>query len=335
VMLINGTTGAPIGSTIAGDNVGDQLGSGSVTALSNGNFVIASPSDDVGGVVDAGSVKLFNGTTGAPIGSTIAGDNANDVLGSDVTALPNGNFVIVLPGDDVGGVVNAGSVKLINGTTGAPIGSTIAGDTVGDSLGSGGVTALSNGNFVIASRNDDVGGVVDAGSVMLINGTTGAPIGSTIVGDNAGDQLGLGGATALSNGNFAIASHNDDVGGMVNAGSVMLINGTTGAPIGSTIAGDNAGDFLGFGGVTALSNANFVIVSPLDDVGGVADAGSVMLINGTTGAPIGSTIAGVVSGDVDQATVAGSATGNFFVLGLPAWDKNGLGDSGLARLIAP
>jgi len=67
----------------------------------------------------------------------------------------------------------------------------------------------------------------------------------------------------------------------------------------------------------------------------VADAGSVMLINGTTGAPIGSTIAGVVSGDVDQATVAGSATGNFFVLGLPAWDKNGLGDSGLARLIAP
>jgi hypothetical protein len=113
-----------------------------------------------------------------------------------------------------------------------------------------------------------------------------------------------------------------------------LFNGTTGAPIGSTIAGDAVNDSLGSGGVTALANNNFVIVSPNDDVGGAAAAGSVKLFNGTTGAPIGSTIAGSFAGDVSLATVTGSATGDFYVLGLSRANNNGLVDSGLVRLIA-
>jgi hypothetical protein len=146
---------------------------------------------------------------------------------------------------------------------------------------------------------------------------------------------GSGGVIALANGNFVIVSPWDDVGGVINAGSVKLFNGTTGAPIGSTIAGDFQGDKLGSGGVTALANGNFVIVSDSDNVGGVAVAGSVKHFNGTTGAPIGSTIAGQTSYDVLVATVAGSATGDFFVLGLPYADRNSLSDSGLVRLIAP
>ena len=357
VKLFDGTTGAPIGSTIAGDDPDDWLGSGGVTALANGNFVIVSPDDAVGGVLLAGSVKLFDGTTGAPIGSTVAGDDLDDRLGSGgVTALANGNFVIASPSDNVGGVSDAGSVKLFDGATGAPIGSTVAGDDPGDCLGfgrniepttvdcgflggfpsaSGGVITLANGNFVIVSPFDNVGGVVDAGSVKLFNGTTGLPIGSTVAGDDANDSLGSGGATALANGNFVIVSPSDNVGGVLNAGSVKLFNGTTGAPIGSTIAGDDLNDQLGAGGVTALADSNFVIVSPLDFVGGVLLAGSVKVFNGTTGAPIGSTIAGQASSDVLVATVAGSATGDFFVLGLSFANKNGLSDSGLVRLIAP
>jgi hypothetical protein len=231
--------------------------------------------DDVGGVTNAGSVKLFNGTTGAPIGSTVSGDDTDDSLGSSVTALANGNFVIASLFDNVGGVINAGSVKLFNGTTGAPIGSTVAGDDFSDFLGSHGVTALASGNFVIASALDFVGGVLLAGSVKLFDGTTGAPIGSTVAGDDTGDGLGVGGVTALANGSFVIASPEDNVGGVTNAGSVKLFNGTTGAPIGSTVAGDDTEDRLGLGGVTALANGNFVIVSPEDDVGGVINAGSV------------------------------------------------------------
>ena len=256
---------------------------------------------------------------------------AGDQFGRSVAILANGNIVVTDPFDFTV-ATNSGAVHLYNPRTRALIGS-IFGDAANDLLGSGGITALANGNFVIVSPNDDVGGVADAGSVKLFDGTTGAPIGSTIADDGA-DRLGSGGVTALANGNFVIVSPNDDVGGVVNAGSVQLINGTTGAPIGSTIAGDAVNDLLGGGGVIALASNNFVIVSHTDDVGGVADAGSVQLINGTTGAPIGSTIAGSFAGDISLATVTGSATGDFYVLGLSRADNNGLVDSGLVRLIA-
>src|SRR5438034_1130684 len=342
VHLYNPVTQTRIAS-IYGNAAGDSLGPlahTSITALPNGNFVIASPSADEGGIVSACSVRLVNGTTGAPIGSAIVGNAASDSLGSGgVTALPNGNFVIASPEDDEGGIVDAGSVRLVDGTTGAPIGSAIVGNAASDSLGSGGVTALPNGNFVIASPSEDAGGIVNAGSVRLVSGTTGAPIGIAIVGDVAGDFLGSGdgsgGITALPNGDFVIASPGDDVGGIVDAGSVRLANATRRASVVSAIVGNAACDTLGSGGITALPNGNFVIVSHIEDVGGIVNAGSVRLVDGTTGAPIGSAITGGVNGDVSGALVTPSAAGNFFILGLPLWNKNGIVDSGMVRLIAP
>ena len=105
---------------------------------------------------------------------------------------------------------------------------------------------------MIATQNDDVGGVSNAGSVMLIDGATGSQVGTTISGDDANDLLSFSSVTSLGNGNFVIASHNDDVGGVVNAGSVMLINGTTGAQIGTTISGDDFDDQLGRSSVTLV-----------------------------------------------------------------------------------
>ena len=191
------------------------------------------------------------------------------------------------------------------------------------------VAILANGNVVVTAPRDSTV-APNSGAVHLYNPRTQARIAS-IFGDTANDRLGSS-VTALANGNFVIASPNDDVGGVVDAGSVMLINGATGAQIGSTIAGGAAGDRLG-SRVTALANGNFAITSP-SDVGGVVNAGSVMLFNGATGAQIGSTIAGTAAGDVIAAEVAGSATGDFYVLGLGRADKNGVVDSGLARVIA-
>src|SRR5262249_29217134 len=74
-----------------------------VVALSTGNVVITSPFDDAGGA-DAGAVYLFNGSTGALI-STLRGSAANDRVGSGgVTALSNGNYVVVSPIWDNSGV---------------------------------------------------------------------------------------------------------------------------------------------------------------------------------------------------------------------------------------
>jgi len=335
VKIINGETGVQIGGSIVGDTQFDQLGSAGITALVNGNYAIASPNDEVNGVFQVGSVILFNGETGVQIGSSIVGDAPSDRLGSaGITALANGNCVITSPYDDVGGIIDAGSIKLINGATGVQIGSSIVGETDSDQLGLSGTTALLNSNFVITSPFDDVNGVNNSGSARLVNGTSGAQIGSTISGDTDEDHLGVNGTTALSNSNFAIISPYDDLNNVIDAGSVRLINGTTGVPIGITVHGDSDYDRFGFGGVAALANGNFVVASPYDDVNGVTDAGSVQLINGTTGAPIGSTIVGSFPDDVHNATIKGSATGDFYVLGLPQADNNALVSSGLVRLIA-
>ena len=338
VMLINGATGSQIGSTFVGNTASDQLGF-SIKALPNNNFVIASPYDDVGAgpsVVNAGSVILVSGTTGAQIGSTFAGNATNDYLGNGgVTALTNNNFVINSPSDDVG-VSDAGSVMLINGATGAQIGSTLAGNASGDQLGASGITALTNNNFVIASYLDDIvlfGGfssVVDGGSVMLINGATGAQIGSTFAGNATNDYLGRSSVTALTNNNFVIASAYDDVG-VSNAGSVMLINGATGAQIGSTLAGNATNDYLGFSGITALTNNNFVIASPYDDVG-VSDAGSVMLVNGATGALIGTIVGDTASDQLGYSFIT-ALTNNNFVIASENDNVGGITDAGSVMLI--
>lgn len=386
IMLVDGSSGAQIGATFAGDTAADQLGLGGVVALANNNFVIASPFDDEG-VVDGGTIMLVNGATGAQIGVTLEGDVANDRLGfsviGGVKALANSNFVVssslddeafvdggsirlvdgatgvqigatiagesaseqlelvtvhanntfvaASPFYDNGATTDVGSIRLFSGTTGLQIGATTTGDVASDQLGLGSVIQLTNSNYAIASIQDDDGGVVDAGSIMLWDGANGNPLGAAIVGDIASDQLGFGNIIALANDNFAVASIMDDDGATVDAGSVRLVNGNSGAQI-AAIVGDVANDMLGSGNIVALANGNFVILSDVDNEGGNADVGSVRLINGATGAQVGSTFVGTVADDLMGAVVAPAATGGDYVLGLGMADKGGLVNSGQAFL---
>ena len=231
---------------------------------------------------------------------------------------------------DVGIAVDTGSVMLVSGATGAQIGSTLVGNATNDLLGASGITALTNNNFVIASPFDDVG-VSDAGSVMLVNGATGALIG-TIVGDTASDQLGYSFITALTNNNFVIASENDNVGGITDAGSVMLINGATGAQIGSTLAGDTASDKLGFTGVVKLNNNHFVVASRYDNVDSVTDAGSIRQID-TTGSQV-KLIAGTTTDDMITVGISTTSAANFYVVRLLNFDKSSYANSGFATVVA-
>ena len=134
-------------------NAGNQFGA-TVVVLSTGKVVITSPFDDAGGA-DAGAVYLFNGATGALI-STLIGSTANDNLGSTgVTALSNGNYVVLSLNWDNGAATDAGAVTFGSGTTGVSgaVSSTnsLVGTTSFDNVGS--VTALSNGNYVVRSAN--------------------------------------------------------------------------------------------------------------------------------------------------------------------------------------
>jgi hypothetical protein len=220
VRLINGITGAEIFS-VSGDSANDQFGLDGIIILQNGNFLVHSSEDIVGGVPYVGSVKLFNGTDGTLI-NDIYGNNEESFLGLEgITILANGNFVIRSMYDSLSGVASSeGSVKLINGITGAEIVS-INGDDPDDNIGKDGVLELSNGNIAIASSNDDVGGVVDIGSVTIINSVTGAIV-TTYTGNFANDFFGSGGIKELSSNTLVVNSPNLQVTGASDTGIVTL-----------------------------------------------------------------------------------------------------------------
>ncbi len=334
IMIIDGETGEQIGSTIAGDNPGDQLGNSGVTTLANGNIVVGSELDTVDGVAGAGSVRIINGATGEQVGATLAGDENDDGLGSSgITPLGNGNFAVASENDNVNGVRNSGSVRIINGETGAQIGSIISGDNTNDKLGSSSVTSLGNGNFVIASSGDDVGDLTDVGSVRIIDGTTGDQIGALISGKKSKDQLGSSSVTSLGNGSFVIASQNADIDNVINAGSVMIIDGATGEQMGATISGDNTGDRFGSSSVTSLGNGSFVIASELDNVEGVTNCGSVMIVNGTTGEQVGALIAGGDHSDLLGSSSVTALTNGNFVIASAKDDVDGVVDAGSIMII--
>ncbi len=124
----------------------------------------------------------------------------------------------------------------------------------------------------------------------------------------------------------------DDNGGATNAGTIRLINGETGAQI-SMIAGDTSGDFLGMGGATALHDCNFVVISPMDDAGGIESFGDIRVGNGSTGRAFGLSMwSGEISDDLVYSKISESPRGEYLAIGCPRWDKGGLVDSGHVRL---
>jgi len=297
-----------------GSSEEEELGWYAVTALSNNNFVINSPFRNVDGKKRAGAVILVDGNTGTQIGETLSGNSDRSFLGlNGIFALSNNNFVIASSGDNVGGIDNTGSVRLIDGTSNLQIGNPIIGGA-GEFLGSRGVTVLANNNYVISNAFSEENGIVEAGFVTLVSGVSGNTIGSPIVGDAPNDNLGGGGITVLPNNYYVILSFNDDDGGNVDVGSIKVVNGGTGVEISSAALGSSGDDFSRFGNVTSLTNGNFVLALPAADSGGIQNAGIVSLFDGLTGNQIGSSITGDDAQDaIGSVDVIALSNGNYLV----------------------
>ncbi len=115
----NGTTGltgaVSASNSLVGVAAGDQVGN-SIYALSNGNYVVASAFWHNGSSAGAGAVTLASGNSGASgvvsAANSLVGTTANDNVGSFVTALTNGNFVVTSPSWHNGATVNAGAANL-------------------------------------------------------------------------------------------------------------------------------------------------------------------------------------------------------------------------------
>ena len=213
----------------------------------------------------------------AQIGTAISGDDTDDSFGSrGVIPLPNGNYLIGSHQDDIGGNSDAGSVTLVNGSTGAVI-ATIEGDMADDMLGESGIAAQSTSGFVIASKWADDGATVNAGSVMLFDSDGVTQIGTTRYGSNAEDQLGSNGVIVLPNDNYVISSPSYGTG---DRGIIELIDGSDGSFIRGRVGDD--GEFYSNGDLVVLPNGNFAYASYFDNSSfDVNNAGTVLILDGT------------------------------------------------------
>ena len=245
--VYNGQTGALISTLTAAPGTLQFT----VTALTNGNFVVIGGGD--------GTVTWGSGTTG--VSGIVNAANSLVASGSTptVTPLSNGNYVV-----DFAGWENfTGAVTLGNGTTGtvgnvSPANS-LVGSNAGDDVGSGGVTAMPNGNYVVDSAiwNNDQGAVTWASGATGITGTISAA--NSLVG--WGESNAEISVTPLANGNFVVSDPQwNDSRGIVTWGSgTAEITGVVSAA--GSLVGTNTGDGVGGQVVIALTNGNFVVAA--------------------------------------------------------------------------
>ncbi|NIP98627.1 MAG: hypothetical protein GWO24_36560, partial [Akkermansiaceae bacterium] len=109
-------------NSLVGSGANDRVGSGGVTVLADGNYVVSSPEWDSGAVADVGAATWGSGASGVrgPIGpaNSLVGSTAGDRVGA-VTALANGNYVVSSPEWDSGAAADVGAVTWGSGNTGA------------------------------------------------------------------------------------------------------------------------------------------------------------------------------------------------------------------------
>ncbi len=342
---LGGTVGVVSASnSLVGSKKGNQIGN--VTVLSNGNYVVSSPLWDNGSVANAGAVTWGDGLGGTfgtiSSANSLVGSTANDNVGTKVTALTNGNYVVSSPHWNKG----AGAVTWGDGTTGGKrlvgtlsASNSLTGTTATDGIGTT-VTALTNGNYVVGSPqwNNGVGAATwgdgSTGGLRLIGKISSA---NSLVGSSTNDGVGAK-VTALSNGNYVVSSEywdkvNPDGSVVTDVGAVTWGNGVGGtvgeAGIDNSLIGsasnDNAGTI-----VTALAKGNYVVTSPFWDNGSATDAGAVTWGNGAGGTAgiisatnslVGSTKNDYIGSDSQKSNKVTPLSNGNYVVSSEYWDK--------------
>jgi len=279
---VTGTVGTGNSFTYA------SVGNPNLTKLSNGNYVVTNSS----GYIYSGNeglVTWFNGSNGYATGestrntaasstNSLYGNYINSQIGQGIVELTNGNFIVLSPS----WTDNKGAATWCSGASGCTGAVSNANSLVGsnnsDYVGQG-VTALTNGNYVVRSQSWSGG----KGAATWGNGTTGTngavSSANSLVGSAANDYVGQN-VTALTNGNYVTFTKDWDNGGTTDVGAATWVDGSNGhlanwtsGNIGGTVSATNsligasANDRLGLPGsgspgVLALSNGNYVVTTP-------------------------------------------------------------------------
>ena len=328
----NATTSASVSAlnSLVGSTEGDFVGSHGVTVLANGNYVVRSPLWSNAGAAQAGAVTWVSGDTGlvGPVTpqNSLVGSTTVDKVGSALTALTNGNYVVGSSLWDAAGVPDVGAATWGNGGGGTvgvvDAGNSLVGAQAGDKVGAG-ITALSNGHYAVRSPT----WLAQRGAVTWGEGVQGLTHGAvtpfnSLVGTGPGDRIADAGVVALSNGHYAVASPAWSGvgaatwcnGNQASAGQVSLAISLVGSSVGDAVASD---------GIVALANGHYVVKSSQWH----AQRGAATWRDGTaaTGAEVspGNSLVGTLVGDHVGVAVTALTSGHF-VVASDAWSGVGL-----------
>jgi hypothetical protein len=189
---------------------------GRVTALSDGNFVVASPGWTNYPNCCVGAVTWVDGTLGltgvVSENNSLIGTSPSDEVGADIIPLQHGAYVVNSPYWRNGTARLAGAVTWVRG--GGPLvgvvssANSLVGTTDHDQVGFPGIRVLRNGNYVVKSSYWSNGAAARAGAITWVDGAVGVSglvsPSNSLVGTAEDEQVG--GIARLSNDNFLVLS---------------------------------------------------------------------------------------------------------------------------------
>jgi filamentous hemagglutinin family protein len=323
-------------NSLVGSTTNDVIGNGGITVVGGTNYVVRSQSWDNGTVLNAGAVTWGSGTSGvtgvvSAVNSLVGSTLSDNVGANALTVLANGNYIVRSNVWDNGTLVNAGAVTWGSGTSGVSgvitASNSLVGGRANDTIGSQGITLLTNGHYLVRSAAWDSGSGAQAGAVTWANGLGGTvgvvDASNSLVGSRANDQVGLNVPVALANGNYIVRSQLwDNTAAAADAGAVTWGNGQGGTvgviSAANSLVGGRAGDNVGNAVPTLLSDGNYLLRSVNWDNGAVVNAGAISFINSTTGASgvvsAANSIVGTVASEIGASTsVTVLSDGNYLV----------------------
>ena len=271
------------GNSLVGDHVNDKVGNSDPFVLQNNNVLIVSAQWNG----NAGAVTFLDTVTGHFGGSTngvlfgvldqtnsLIGRSANDQVGSagfDTAGVGPGYYLVFSPlvDNSVTSAADAGAVTIgddAQGVRGFADDNSVSfvGTQANDTLGINSNTdPTNNGNLFLLNPQWN-GNIGAATFVDLVNGTGlrgDISSSNSLVGQIAGDKVGIGGVQMLTGTAFVIRSPNwSDNGAAIDAGALTWGNELTGVSgvlnASNSLVGANAGDGVG------QANLRFVSGTP-------------------------------------------------------------------------
>ena len=297
-------------------------GFGRSVSLSGDWLAVGVQQDDVGGVVDQGSVRVFLRSLAAwgPQATLTASDGAaSDRFGVTVS-LDGDTLAVGVPYDVVGANGSQGSVRVFTrGSAGWTAQATLTASDGASADLFGHSVSLSGGVLAVGAPYDDVGGIAEQGSVRMFARSGGVwnPQQTLTASDGATADL-FGDAVSLSGDTLAVGARNDAVGANLNQGAVSIfVRNDTAWTAKATLTASNGIAFQDFGAAVSLSPDTLAVGVPGDDIGanqnqgGVEIFGSYRVFNDTTNVGYSSL----------ASAIAGSSAGARLLVGAPAFNE--------------